>query len=152
MKVLVVGEDFGRSPVQYHNDRYALSGASGRRLAALAEVDLVDFLVATERTNVVELPEHWLVPTAVAAGIQRIARQMGGRRTILLGSRVAKAFGVYDARQMEWRPIKFVTKGNEMADGLVARMPHPSGRNLWWNDPANVARAAVFWREAITSG
>lgn len=29
---------------------------------------------------------------------------------------------------------------------VAAYVPHPSGRNLWWNDPANRAAAASFFR------
>lgn len=137
-RLLLVGEDFGRSPIRYHSDVYALTGASGRHLAKLANEHYLNFYMLTERTNVVELPEEWkdkdLVRSRVAAIEARMDRDY--QRTILLGARVAKAFDLAALRVCEWY-------------GDVAVMPHPSGRNRWYNDPANVARAEDFLRGAL---
>jgi hypothetical protein len=60
-----------------------------------------------------------------------------GRRAVLLGGRVAAAFGLPRAPLLVWQPL---------AGGEVAVAPHPSGINRWWNDPRNVRRAKRFWR------
>lgn len=142
-RLLIVGEDFGRSDKRYHLDAYALTGRSGQTLADWAGMPRLRFYVSTLRTNVVELPEDWKDPTKVIGGVMRISELMHGRRTILLGSRVATAFGMKAYDGFTWNTI--------LRDCRVARMPHPSGRNLFWNDPANVARARAFLSEAMRS-
>lgn len=57
-------------------------------------------------------------------------------RLILLGRDVAQAFGMRDAEPLQWTSDK------------IALMPHPSGRNLWFNDPAHRAAAEIFMQEA----
>lgn len=137
--LLIVGEDFGNSPVEYHNDFYALTGASGKRLAELAGVHYLNFYMLTERTNVVELLPQWRDRALVQESVGQIRHRMAGRRTILLGSRVSAAFG-FTAEPLTW-----VTE----ADREVARMPHPSGRNHWWNDRQNYESARAFLSEAV---
>lgn len=62
------------------------------------------------------------------------------RQLVLVGKRVAGAFGVR-AGYLEWqRPILGVR---------VVVFPHPSGVNRWWNDPSNVARARDFLRSFL---
>lgn len=139
--LLIVGEDFGNSPVEYHNDFYALTGASGKRLAELAGVHYLDFYLLTERTNVVELLPQWRDKTLVQESVRKIYEErMAGRRTILLGSRVSAAFG-FTAEPLSW---VLVDQHRE-----VARMPHPSGRNHWWNDRQNYESARAFLSEAV---
>lgn len=134
--LLLVGEDFGHSSARYHQDMYALTGASGRRLVELSGLTRMGFFLATKRTNVVELPEHWRDVDLVVAGVRRVQDRMIGRRTILLGARVASALGYDGYPQFTW-------------DEEVALMPHPSGRNRFWNDPANVERARAFLTAAM---
>jgi hypothetical protein len=63
--------------------------------------------------------------------------RFAGRSFVLLaGHRVAAAFGVREGYLRE-----FVLQGVP-----AAVVPHPSGVNRWWNDPANVARASAFLR------
>jgi hypothetical protein len=63
----------------------------------------------------------------------------GVERAILFGRRVAKAFE-FDAPWMEWR---------RHHGAFVASLPHPSARNLWYNDPANLAAAGKFLGSAL---
>lgn len=139
-RVLVVGEDFGHSPVEYHHEAYALSGASGRRLAQLAGLSFLVYALHAERLNVFEFPEEWGDVDKTNARVAEIVWRMQGRRTILLGAKVAKAFSVEDVPFFTWTTAMGTT---------FARCPHPSGRNFWWNEPANVAKAAAFLKEAL---
>lgn len=69
------------------------------------------------------------------AAREAAARLSEVRPLILLGKRVAKAFGV----EQPW----FWWVDN------IAVVPHPSGLNRWWNDPQNTARATEFWKLVI---
>lgn len=140
-RLLLVGEDFGNSDPRYHSDTYALTGKSGRRLSSLLgfEGDMLRYALATERTNVVTLAPQWRDHALVAQGVVDISTRMERRRTILLGARVAHAFGKDDLELMAW-------DFDAEIDGWVARLPHPSGRSHWWNDPRNVAQAEEFMR------
>lgn len=145
-RVLLVGEDFGRSPVEYHTDAAALTGASGRHLARLVGYqgpnEMLLYMLDFERTNVVVAPEEWRDRALVARRVAEVSRRMTGRRTILLGSRVAAAFDAESLPLLEWVPL--------VDDpGHVARVPHPSGRSRWWNDADNTEAARRFLRASV---
>ena len=63
----------------------------------------------------------------------------GGVLLLLQGLNVARAF---DAR-----PDLFRLQSLRGTPALV--LPHPSGVNLWWNDPDNAARAGRVWRAVL---
>lgn len=65
-----------------------------------------------------------------------------GRLVILLGRRVAAAFGFQ--RQKWFEPFSVAPMQGMHAVVFVA--PHPSGASRWWNSPRNVEKAARFWR------
>lgn len=141
---LFVGEDFGNSEPRYHRDLYALTGASGERLAKLAGIPLLQFAIEFDRTNVVTLAEDWRDRELVQAGVCRVVARASGRRAVLLGSRVARAFGVDE--------IALFSGSHVTIDGWrldYVRMPHPSGRSHWWNDPEHVAQAREFMRSIV---
>lgn len=140
--LLLVGEDFGHSPSRFHTDRYALTGPSGERLAAMAGEHRLYFYTLTSRTNVVTLPEQWRDRQLVASGVRRIETLMRHRHTILLGSRVAAAFGHGADPQFAWMTTD---------RGVVACVPHPSGRNRVLNDQEVVRRYSQFLRDAVES-
>lgn len=63
------------------------------------------------------------------------------RRLVLLGANVARAFQVYGQEpcQWVWSPL----------GPRVMLLPHPSGRNLWYNDPDNHRRVRRALREHL---
>jgi len=62
---------------------------------------------------------------------------------ILVGRKVARAFGVLESRDwFEWFSL-------DLPAQRFAVMPHPSGLNHWWNKPAHVEQARKFVRELI---
>lgn len=124
----------------------ALTGSSGRRIASLAGLAWDDYLALTERVNLFdELPPIWL-PYEAREAARLIIPRMYDRRTILLGQKVAAAFGLAGGEAM----LEWATRWtSDIAGAEVAIVPHPSGRNRWWNDRANVARASTFLTTAI---
>lgn len=69
--------------------------------------------------------------------------QLPATRFILMGARVAQAFGIRrrDFEWLEW----FEHRGH-----LFAVCPHTSGIVLWWNDEGNREAAREFFRKART--
>lgn len=123
------------------NDHGPLEGAVGRRLAEYASLTMSEYLERTERHNLFDSPiEKWpREEAALHAGV--VWSSLVGRRTILLGQRVADAFGIR-WRELSWAQLD--DRGTE-----VALIPHPSGRNIWWNEAGNRAEARRFLREAF---
>jgi hypothetical protein len=117
---------------------YALEGRGGARLAEYAGLSWAQYLTRTERHNLISRPvDAW--PTREARdAAQAVWPSLLGRRTILLGQNVARAFGVGEV-PLRWRVVD--DHGTE-----VAIVPHPSGRNLWWNDPEHRSAARRFLR------
>jgi uracil-DNA glycosylase len=135
----------GQAPGPNTDHREPLSGASGRRLAALCGVTLAEFLALFDRAN---LLDRWPGPKAKGDRFDASEARMAAcqftprlrrRRTVLLGRAVARAFHLHGRPMFEWL--------DEVGDGaLVALAPHPSGISRWWNEPANARRARRFWR------
>lgn len=127
--ILVVGEMPG-SPL----GGPPLEGATGARLAELMGLQWADYLRVTERLNLV--PSWRLSWPAVDARARAasLARLFPRRRSILLGRRVAEAFG-----------IECLTGVFEAPEGgLVMTLPHPSGRNRWYNSDGNRQTARLL--------
>jgi len=79
------------------------------------------------------------------ANVRRLMPRMADRRVLLLGSNVAKAFGLR-MLPLTWYPWTLSLRNGESNDCLVALLPHPSGVNRWWNSHRNQLRAARFLR------
>lgn len=68
---------------------------------------------------------------------RRLAPRLKGREVIILGRQPAEVLGVNTP--FHWW----------LEDGpgfIAAVVPHPSGRNRWYNDVANREAAELFWR------
>lgn len=134
MKPAIVGE----APSMRTSRPFA--GASGRRLAELADASLDDL---RGRFRLVNLLAHWPGPNPHGKGAAWNARAARDRAatvrlppgSLLCGRRVARAFGRSSQPFFEWV-------------GGVAVIPHPSGVSRWWNDPGNYELARRFVREA----
>ena len=69
---------------------------------------------------------------------------------MLVGRNVATAFGM----TMEfhtWKEIRVGLRGavGQMQLADIAVVPHPSGRNHWYNDVDNLVESAEFWRDFL---
>lgn len=141
-KTLVVGECPSKT-----NDGSAagkqgpLDGPSGARLARLMGVSLQEFLDCFDRVNL--FAEHvpydeWDAPRAETAAWQ-IMSYSRCEEIILLGRRVQRAF--YRGNSDEQFFVPFTLSSRHMTV-----VPHPSGRNRFWNTPGNVDQARTFWQ------
>jgi len=117
------------------------------RLAGICGIDKEQYMAATERYNVLR---RWpgkngkgdRFPMRQARrSARRLALRFGGRRVVLLGRSVAKAFGL-TIEYLKWANIGFT----------VAVVPHPSGINRWWNGARNKAAARRFMEDAWGAG
>jgi uracil-DNA glycosylase len=148
----------GEAPSRDTEGLPPFSGRSGARLAELLGED------PAEAFALENLLRRWPGPAGsgkgsafplgpARKGARRLLRAYRGRRFILAGWRVASAFGVRPCghwpRELEWcGDWAHSLDGSGAGAGSFAVLPHPSGVNLWWNDPANVERARRFLREA----
>lgn len=127
-KPVIVGElnPYGGS------DKFALypspDGCSGHRLCCLIlGMSRRSYLESFERANLCS--GKWSVPAARKRAQELVDNH---QRLILCGSKVSAAFGVPF--------LPFVRRSTWLV------LPHPSGRNLLWNEPRifEKARAAVM--------
>jgi hypothetical protein len=72
------------------------------------------------------------------------ADELSGRTVVFVGRRVAQAFGC-KSDWFRWDRV-FFKDGSEFRFAVI---PHPSGRNRWWNDPKNVDQAEKFLRDLM---
>lgn len=136
----------GQAPARTDDPRHPLSGRTGKRLADMMRIPMIDFLNGFDRANLIN---HWpgsakgggdLFDIAEAArsavALREIVRAY--RFVLLLGNGVAEAFR-YDDGKFRW-----VTKWNGYK---MAMMPHPSGISRWWNSGENRGVAGRFLQE-----
>lgn len=139
----------GQAPSASSDPAEPLSGRSGRRLASLCCLSLEEFIASYDRANLVgEFPGRLQKGDAFPIGPARASAVLirGGlspRRLVLLGSGVARAFGVPAGSPA----LRWFALGRHRA----AICPHPSGVCQFWNDPRNVGQARSFWLELETA-
>jgi hypothetical protein len=141
-RVWLVGEQnpYGSEP------KFALyplpPNATGGRLARVLGLDDRAYLRAFVRRNLLTA-DKWSVPAARAAAELLLAEHPPGDKLVLLGARVAAAFGLpFRDHLFEPRRAPVGAAGRERHLVVV---PHPSGLSRGWNDPlaAPRVRAAI---------
>jgi hypothetical protein len=147
-KLLLIGQ----APSRTSDPRKPLEGEPlASKLCALFGCTRKEYLAKTERHNVLqywpgkkakgdELP--WL---DARRGAERLRKKLLGRRVVFIGQATAAYFYNW-GRPLRWERA-FVDDIFEPFT-KVAILPHPSGINRWWNDPANRRRAKQFMRRA----
>lgn len=87
-------------------------------------------------------------PMVVAkANAMKITTLLDGRVVVFLGRQVAEAFGCRRP-WFDWEEGSFLV-GDRTARFRYAIMPHPSGRNRFWNDPQHIQEAREFMSELM---
>ena len=114
-------------------------GSAGARLCSILGMRERDYLLAFARRNLLSQPK-WSVPAARKAAHAVLALCGEGDRLVLLGARVAAAFGYPFAILAEHDGL-----GAHDATLRVLLLPHPSGLSRAWNEPGMVERV----REAV---
>lgn len=96
-----------------------------------------EYLQKFERRNLLQTRDgRWSAPLAREAA-QKVLREANGAPLVLLGARVAAAFGLPS--------LPFIVRRQLPSPILV--LPHPSGRCRVWNDARNFERARACLRE-----
>jgi hypothetical protein len=98
-----------------------------------------DFLAAFETANLIDIypgrqGKGDLFPADLARAAAKGTDLAAHDRVLFVGAGVARAFG-FAGPVLRWQRFRGT---------MAAAMPHPSGINRWWNDAANVRRAARF--------
>lgn len=150
----------GQAPGGVGDPRIVLGGRVGRRMAALAGCTLERFLEATQRWNLIEhfpgrLAGGDAFPILEARrGARMILWRLHGRVVVMVGIGVARCFGVR-GEPATWRlrqigfPDPLAADPRFVVEATVAVLPHPSGRDRWYNDPGNRERAARLLSDVI---
>ena len=85
---------------------------------------------------------------AARAAAQELLPELGGRRVVVLGSQVRAALGLPKAEPLVWYKMLTPRVGQKAAAFSYAALPHPSGRNMWYNAPTNREAVGKFLVEA----
>jgi uracil-DNA glycosylase len=123
-----------------------VTSTTGRRLRDLMQLSSEEYLLL-ERVNLLQcFPGKHARDDAFPRKLARVAAQamrplLRGRRVVLLGRKVAAAFGV-ELPFLMWSTWK---------DLEISILPHPSGRSRWYNSPENQGKAGEFLLQALTS-
>lgn len=128
---------------------YALTGAVGVKLANMLGLERLEFLADYRRTNL-----NLMFPGKKGKGdaFDRVGGEAAAKqlmedptleRFVLLGSEVCKCFGVPYEHLMVW---EFPRPGRILS---FFCLPHPSGINLWYNDPKNRDQASRNLRKFV---
>ena len=133
--LILVGEAPGGEIDLTDREWMSLTGGAAQNLCRIAGWDWETFLRDTMRMNLFYAPQsRWNADQAKRnASLLMPAIQWG--KVLLLGNKVATAFEVEGKPFYEW----FWSH-----DALMARVPHPSGRNRKWNTEVERERAREF--------
>lgn len=143
MKALIVGQ----APSRDTDGQAPFTGRSGARLADLLGIP---HPALPRYVDLVNLIDRWpgkrgkgdRFPIGEArAAAAMLLSVTPHDRIVVCGGRVAEALGL----PVDIRPLETHTRGPR----LFLMLPHPSGVNLWWNDPDHVAAATERLRKFI---
>jgi hypothetical protein len=135
LRPIIIGMNNPISDVPEHALWPDPPNCAGWRLQQMSGLSKHEYLRAFERRNLLIGP--WLYVRAVKAA-NDMRPELAGRRVVLLGAEVRRAFGFKDNAQHGTTDLFSTT---------WYFLPHPSGRNLWYNDPANVKVAETLLKE-----
>lgn len=132
--------------------------SAGGRLQHLMGLTRAEYMQLFERTNLLhEFPGRHKRDDKFPMAKARLAAStirplLTGRRVVLVGRNVANAFDLGEMQFHRWQSVRArracIISG---CDGMtmLAVVPHPSGRNHWYNSQGNRDEAARFWQELI---
>lgn len=147
MKPIIVGEQ----PSKTGDPSKPIEGRIGRRLAECCGLSFDEYLRTFDRVNLLPKrieygPERgngdaFNVRLAKGAARSLVGSWSSGRVFLILGKRAASAFGLVEVEYFDACPL---------GSGIKAFVvPHPSGINRWWNDPAHEVEMCAFMRRFV---
>lgn len=131
--------------------------SAGGRLCQMTGLLRGEYLLQFDRINVLNFfpgqvrrdDKFPMSPARFAASTMKPF--LAGRVVVLVGRNVANAFG-HTAEFHEWGDMQCRRDHHKNPGGCqIAIIPHPSGRNHWYNDAANKIKSQNFWREFINN-
>lgn len=148
-KPLLVGEcnPYGANP------KYSLfpypKGSSGERLCfKIMCLTRREYLERFDRVNL--CAGKWSIKEARARAEE--LRSVPGRTIVLLGAKVATAFGrKFEPFRFDETPDYYSPKASPLSVPILRRLvilPHPSGLSRTWNEPGAYERARTVLKEA----
>lgn len=111
--------------------------SAGRRLWDLSGLSLEDYVSLFERDNVLRGKQQWSWKKARSSA-QSVKTEVRGRHVIVLGRDVWRALDLPATAVA----LDTVTSG----DSYWTLVPHPSGKNLWYNSIENRDRVREWFR------
>jgi len=131
--------------------------SAGGRLQELMGLTRGEYLKTFERVNLLyEFPGRHKrddkFPMMLAwPAAQAMRPLLAGRTVVLVGRNVASAFELEAEfhEWVEWPVRRPCLLSRDPGTARVAVIPHPSGRNHWYNDPANREAARSFWEALL---
>jgi uracil-DNA glycosylase len=142
VKPLIIGE----APSKNEATERPIEGRIAKRLAKCAGLSLEEFLEHFDRVNLLHVRQDtkdkgflFDLPAAKVEATRIVTTIKPHQVVILLGGRVAEAFGIHHEYFVEV----------PLGEGFAYIVPHPSGVNRWWNSPYNVRNASVFMHSII---
>lgn len=141
--LVLVGQAPGKQ--KRYEPRYALypvpKGSAGDRLRDMMGLKISHY-VALRRMNLLDYyPGPRFPERAGRAAAGRLLPELPGTRVLMMGQAVAKCFGFVCCQPLVWYDGDY--GGDSFAFAVV---PHPSGRNRWYNDRTNREAARRFLR------
>lgn len=140
-----VGLLVGEQPGPRSNPRLPLwpypPRSAGGRLHAMSGLPIREYLLRLARVNILRQPGRWDAHDA-ANRVRRLVTDLpSGARVVLVGARARDAVMGHPPGPWPWFDRQ------PLANLEMVAIPHPSGINQAYNDPAVVARAreAVRW-------
>lgn len=154
MKPLIIGE----APSKNEDVPQPIAGRVGRRLAECAGLTMEEFLAHFDRVNLLkdrqDTDDHGFTFDHARASLEAYKLREKFTRdqiVLLLGWRVARAFSVpkrWHGRNGLAVSLEYFVQYN-IGDTEARIVPHPSGVNRWWNDPANYKQACEFMQNIV---
>lgn len=140
MRPLLVGESNPYSDNPAHALMPSPAGSAGARLADHLGLPPHVYLAMFDRVNLLPSRARWSAGWArqCAAGVRAVYHD--AKVVLLLGARVAAAFGLEDLRVWHSRVVRGVR---------YYRLPHPSGRSRVWNDRRSRVAARGLLRRVL---
>lgn len=162
MKVVLVGI----APARPGEEGQPLSAyapqSTGRRIANMMKMSWKEYNDFFDRVNVCPHPQLSTIPAKLYHPFaENLAGILRNRRVILLGANVAECFSIpreswepcrWRVQSETYRQVNFVGYRAGMKLPFDwALLPHPSGRNRWYNAPENERTAIEFLESLKTS-